>query len=210
MEKFNLLSVRNELSKCRNCNTATACCISNCELFDRAVEAVESGVLEVDICRGCSQYNNSCNGYEHGAPSPFSPSAKRKPIRECTGTLFTSSIRTASSFGADEIWLITRSGNNIPGFKHIIELAPSEMLFRQYINSWKGKPGHLWWEKYRAQYFKQFQKPHFVLKLALLYEKVHNHNKKVLLVCFCENVEYCHRSLIASFMAKKGLKVQIH
>ncbi len=178
--------------------------MKNCELFDRAVEAKEAGVLEMEICYWCPQYQLSCCGYEYATPYPSSHTTTGK------GTLFTASIRTASSFGADEIWLITRSGNNIPGFKHIIELAPSEMLFRQYINSWKGKPGHLWWEKYRAQYFKQFQKPHFVLKLALLYEKVHNHNKKVLLVCFCENVEYCHRSLIASFMAKKGLKVQIH
>ncbi len=210
MEKFNLLSVRNELSKCRNCNTATACCISNCELFDRAVEAVESGVLEVDICRGCSQYNNSCNGYEHGAPSPFNPSVKRKPIRECTGTLFTSSIRKAKTFGADEIWLISRGGNKSPGFKHVRELAPSEMLFRKYLTSWKEKPGHLWWEKYRAQYLKQFQNPHFILKLALLYQKVANQGMNIVITCFCENKKYCHRSLIASFLAKKGLPVQNH
>ena len=204
MNIFHLLVVRNELSKCGKCNITTPCCMNGCEIFDRAVKAKDTNILEVDVCRGCSQYNNSCCGYEYATPYPSSHTTTGK------GTLFTASIRTASSFGADEIWLITRSGNNIPGFKHIIELAPSEMLFRKYLTSWKGKPEHTWWEKYRAQYFKQFQEPGFILKLALLYEKVMKQGLNIVLACFCEREKYCHRSLIASYLAKKGLKVQNH
>ena len=213
-DKYSLLMVRNELKRCRNCNVSNPCCSIDCEIFERAVEAKESGVLEVDICRGCSQYS-SCPGYEDNSGIP-QPLGELHTTIESTsnpgnsGKAVTCSFKQSKSYNADEKWLITRGKKDLPGYKRVPELAPSEELFNKYINHWKGKPGHIWWSKYKSEFMKQFKKPQFLIQLALLYEKVQNQNKNILLVCFCENVEYCHRKLIGFFLLEKGLKVQIH
>ena len=215
IDNYSLLMVRNELNKCRNCNVNSACCSINCEVFNQAVEALEAGVLEADICCGCSKYNNSCAGYESssGIPHPLGESHinidSASSIKD-SGEVITCSFKQSKGFDADEKWLITRGGEGLPGYKRVPELAPSEELFNKYINHWKGKPGHIWWEKYKTQYLKQFQDPQFILKLGLLYEKVVNQNLNIVLSCFCKDEKYCHRSLVASFLAKKGLKVQVH
>jgi len=212
-DKYSLLMVRNELKRCRNCNINTPCCSIDCEVFDKAVEAVENEVLEVDICRGCSKYS-SCSGYKYDSiPQPL---GEVHTIFETTsnsednGEIITCSFKHSKSYDADEKWLITRGGEGLPGYKRVPELAPSEELFNKYLTRWEGKPPSTWWNKYKSEFVKQFKKPQLIIKLALLYEKVQNQNKNILLVCFCENVKFCHRKLIASYLAEKGLKVQVH
>ena len=213
MKEYSFLMVRNELKNCRNCNVNSPCCAIDCEIFNRAVEALEAGVLEVDICRGCSGYN-FCPGYE----SYVSPQMLSKPYitiessynPKVSGEIITSSFKQSKVYDVDEKWLITRGGKNLTGYKWVPELAPSKKLFNKYINSWKEKPPAIWWNKYKSEFMKKFKDPQFIVKLALLYEKVHNQNENILLVCFCKNVKYCHRKLIASFLLEKGLKVQVH
>ena len=212
IDNYSLLMVRNELKKCRNCNVNSPCCVNTCEIFERAVEAKEAGVLESDICRGCSKYS-SCPGYDSngGIPQPFNESYTNiEPTSRDIGKLITCSFKKSKSYNADEKWLITRGGEGLPGYKRVPELAPGEELFNKYINHWKAKPASTWWEKYKSEFMKQFKDPQFIMKSALLYEKVNNQNKNILLICFCENVEYCHRKLVASFLVEKDLKVQVH
>jgi len=214
-DNYSLLMVRNELKKCRNCNVNSPCCSINCEIFDKAVEAVENEVLKANICRGCSQYNNSCPGYDSSGniPQPFKEShitieSTSNPGN--SGEVVTCSFKHSKSYDADEKWLITRGGEGLPGYKRVPELAPSEELFNKYIDYWKDKPASIWWEKYKSEFMQQFKNPQFIMKLALLYEKVYNQNQNILLVCFCQKVKYCHRKIVASFLAEKGLKVQVH
>ena len=214
-DNYSLLMVRNELKKCKNCNLNSPCCVSSCEIFNQAVEAKEAGILEADICRGCSQYNNSCPGYDSsgGIPQPLGEShttIESACNPEDSGEIITCSFKKAKSYDVNEKWLITRGGEGLPGYKRVPELAPSQELFDKYLTRWKDKPASLWWGKYKSEFMKQFKDPQFIMKLALLYEKVHNQNQNILLVCFCEDVEYCHRKLIASFLSEKDLKVQVH
>ena len=214
-DNYSLLMVRNELKKCKNCNLNSPCCVSSCEIFNQAVEAKEAGVLEADICRDCSQYNNSCPGYDSsgGIPQPLGEShttIESTCNPKDSGKVVTCSFKKSKSYDVNEKWLITRGGEGLPGYKRVPELAPSQELFDKYLTRWKEEPPAMWWDNYKSKFMKQFKGPQFIMKLALLYEKVHNQNRIILLVCCCENVKYCHRKLIASFLVEKGLKVQVH
>jgi|GEM_PF-6666316 len=54
------------------------------------------------------------------------------------GTLFTTNVAAMRRTQADEYWLVTRGGGDIPGTIRVKELAPSPGLFRLYLSHWRG------------------------------------------------------------------------
>jgi uncharacterized phage-like protein YoqJ/uncharacterized protein YeaO (DUF488 family) len=117
--------------------------------------------------------------------------------------LFTGSIRDIDPLKYDEIWVIVRSlgsvktGGNI---YHIPQLSPSTELFHDYL-TWK-KQG-IWNqqcfnERYTPRFLKEMEKQNEMLNLLRQRSK----EKNILICCFCDNENMCHRSLVKALVEK--------
>ncbi len=113
----------------------------------------------------------------------------------------------------DETWIIVRSLsnkkalNNINTF-HVPELSPSPELFKAYLG-WK----EVDWGQDR---FQKSYVPRFIIEMLLdkaakdklneLYFK-DKAGKSILLVCFCNDEDICHRSVVGGILQGVGCKV---
>ena len=114
----------------------------------------------------------------------------------------------------DEVWIIVRSikdksflskYNNV---FHVPELSPSMELFMCYL-SWKH--GDVW-DKYKfdnnylPMFLKEMTEKSATQKLNELYFK-DKAGKNILLICFCEIEEMCHRSIVGGLLQGVGVPV---
>ena len=109
----------------------------------------------------------------------------------------------------DEVWLIVRSLKSFPQSNvrmiHVPELSPSLELFlgyceRKNIGAWNGDMFQRW---YVPQFLKEMHGEVQRKYLNKLY--VESKNKHILLVCYCEQEELCHRSIICGLMQGIGV-----
>ena len=111
-----------------------------------------------------------------------------------------------SKYRVDEVWCIVRSlktmpyyGNNIPVF-HVPDLSPSEELFHDYLH-WRDYG--MWGEtKFIKEYVPRFLNemhnvPNRKALSALWFAQ---RKKNILLLCFCDEENTCHRSIIAGLL----------
>lgn len=89
--------------------------------------------------------------------------------------------------------------------KHYLELAPSKVLFDWYL---KNKTKKDWFIEYKRMYKKQIQ--YDQQALASMRQIKHDYLDKginVMLVCFCRDVNLCHRSIIGEAYGAIGIEV---
>ena len=135
---------------------------------------------------------------------------------DCTKTkgdiemIVTENIRNANKGNYDQVWAIVRSLKN-PGrsLVHVPELSPSLQLFWTY-RRWVQN------QTFNKDLFEQVYKPRFLAEMAnspdaqtKLDELValDKAGKRIALVCFCADVNLCHRSLIAELLTERGVNV---
>ena len=106
------------------------------------------------------------------------------------------------------------------GFLHFPTFSPSEKLFNKTMRGWKrlkftksekefmanGKTG-TWFDLYEAHFFqeKSFDKSFKEAIQAVITEV--NQGKRFLMICYCENLERCHRKLVADMLQEAGVPV---
>lgn len=106
------------------------------------------------------------------------------------------------------------------GFTHVPHLAPSEDLYNIAMYKWKklkfkkeekekmarGETG-TWWDLYKERFISEtktrvdFRRAYKRLKQCL------DNGDNVILVCFCENLQRCHRSIVGHMLEEDGYKV---
>lgn len=109
---------------------------------------------------------------------------------------------------ADEVWAVVRSLRyQLPYMFHAPVLSPAWPLFKTYLRlrdkgEWNAKSFN---DIYRPAFMEQIENdPAAQKKLEELIEK-HNAGKNIVLVCFCSDVNLCHRSLISSILSERGV-----
>lgn len=106
------------------------------------------------------------------------------------------------------------------GFIHVPHLSPSENLFKKTMYSWKklkfskeelckmrqGKTG-TWFDLYEEKFIKEtkirkdFKMGYNRLKYYL------NNGVNIIAICYCDDKNKCHRSILASMLKKEGYEV---
>lgn len=118
----------------------------------------------------------------------------------------------------DSVYLIVRSAKNAawllqkPNVYQVKSLSPSVELLSSWLR-WDRSKNHSYDEK--LVHFVKFYAPNFIkemrerigamIMLNILRDKA---NKNIALVCFCQNEELCHRSIIAAICAYNGLPIK--
>ena len=115
-------------------------------------------------------------------------------------------IRNAKPADYDEIWAIVRSLKSKSAYlRQVPELSPSWDLFKKYLSL---KEDGMWNENT----FERIYRPTFLAQIAAdpkaqnaLEELIamHNAGKRIALVCFCTDVNLCHRSIISDILTAR-------
>lgn len=106
-----------------------------------------------------------------------------------------------------EVWAIVRSLKYAnPRIKHVPELSPSWGLFNMYLRL--KEAGNWNEETFRSMYVPQFLKEMKGKVQQQLLNELFSANKSIALVCFCEEEELCHRSIIGGMLQGAGLDVK--
>jgi len=122
------------------------------------------------------------------------------------GKVYTGSLSMIKRLSCDEIWLITRGGDKIKGVKKVTSLAPSPTLYHEYINHWKDTEPQSWWPIYQARFEEELntrEKREALIQLWQLLKA----GKKIALLCYCPDANYCHRTIIGNLLRSKGVEV---
>lgn len=128
-------------------------------------------------------------------------------MKESIGKLYTSNPDNLKYLNQKaEIWQITRSKTLLTNEVILVQgLAPSDQLYKKYINKWKNKPAEDWWHEYEEIFLKELETEEKINNLRLLYKKLCEGNNIVLL-CFCKDAKYCHRRLVGEFFNQYDIK----
>lgn len=105
------------------------------------------------------------------------------------------------SYAYDEIWIITRTLKSVPKcgnvpIYHMPDLAPSSELLNYYLalrnaGNWNKETFET---LYKPRFLKEMQSTRAICALEVLKERAKD--RHILLVCYCQNEELCHRSLV--------------
>jgi|AKZA01.1.fsa_nt_gi Protein of unknown function, DUF488. len=128
--------------------------------------------------------------------------------KEVKGKLYTSNVEGLKkiNFTAD-IYLITRAGYDVNGTIRLKGLSPSPDLFQRYIKEWKDvSDPEKWWPYYKKIFSDELKTDEKLHDLRFIYKELLR-GKNIVLVCFCKNHKYCHRSLVGDFFLEYGVKV---
>lgn len=119
--------------------------------------------------------------------------------------LITSSLADCKNYEAKYKYFIVINPKNVKlkGFVHRPELAPTRELY-SYAMANKNNPD--WFEHYKKQFIHDMHTRAGVINALNDIEKKAKEDD-VLLVCFCSDVNLCHRGLIADEMESRGVKV---
>lgn len=116
-----------------------------------------------------------------------------------------------NQFSPDTIvWAIIRSNKNIPcGIQWIPDLAPSWDLFNRYI-AWRSKKQwntKCFIEEYVPQYLKELKYSDKAIQAIERLKMLTSMGRSVALVCFCQDQNLCHRSILAGVLQGMGFAV---
>lgn len=124
--------------------------------------------------------------------------------------IHTQNLKAVKASDYDEVWVIVRNLKYPPQFQfeHVPELSPSWPLFKTYLDL---KASYSWGKDafeniYKPRFIKQMQRLEAQEMLNKLCE-LDKAGKKICLVCFCDDAELCHRSIIADLLIEKGYNV---
>ncbi len=122
-----------------------------------------------------------------------------------TGRVIVTAVSHIKEVSCDEVWQIMRGGPDIGGAVRVKALAPGDNLFHQYLNQWKDADPQEWWHLYEEQFIKDLNWG-MIKKLMALVKS----GKTIALFCFCRNVDYCHRSIVAKILQEQGAAVEVY
>ena len=113
------------------------------------------------------------------------------------------SVRDVNEMEFDEVWYIVRSLkiNLKESNAHWVpELSPSRELFYKYLDASKaGVYDNKWFsENYVPQFLHEMRNADSMRKLNELYKL--GKSKNILCVCFCEDENLCHRSIVSGLL----------
>jgi len=120
--------------------------------------------------------------------------------------IITCSLSEMKHYDADIKYFIVQSPGKVKvyGMKHRPDLAPSQELF-----SWtlENKSNVNWFEEYKNRFC------YDIIYRAGLRDAISEVESKsqssvIMLVCFCADVNQCHRGLIADELTKRGVHVE--
>jgi len=111
--------------------------------------------------------------------------------------------RVNENVAADIRLQVTRT-RPFPGWIWVPQMAPSEKLFRQYLNwrkqdLWPGK-----WPEYESAFLREMEG---MKKYLDRIEGQLRAGRSVALACFCKDVRYCHRSLLGRYFTERSFQV---
>ena len=129
---------------------------------------------------------------------------------------FSSGRLTLEEF--DSVWLIVRSAKNAawllsrPNVYQVKNLSPSMELLSAWLR-WDKSRRHSYDEK--LEHFVTFYAPNFIKEMRqkigamIMLNKLKDEaDKNIALVCFCQNEELCHRSIIAAICKYNGMDIK--
>jgi uncharacterized protein YeaO (DUF488 family) len=120
--------------------------------------------------------------------------------------IITASLSAARYVNCDLRWLITRQGIESKELLWVPALAPSERLFKRYLEEWKGRGIENYWPLYVEAFEEELKTKEKLDALRELW-RLSSRSVTVGLFCFCASPEHCHRSLIGSFLKRHGATV---
>jgi len=127
--------------------------------------------------------------------------------------IYLDSITNVNALEYDEVWIIVRKlkeSDLIEGSKHIPELSPSTYLLERYIEL---REKGIW----NKESFEKIYVPSFIREIRsrigvkeILNDLVYMSGigQKICLVCYCEDEEICHRSIVSGILAGMGANIQ--
>lgn len=106
------------------------------------------------------------------------------------------------------------------GMIHVPELSPSPELYKKYITRWKYNSftneeqlkldrlglGATWWSLYYEEFIEQMDKEEMQINLNRIIELLEQ-GTDILLICFCGDLEHCHRKILGQYFASLGYRV---
>lgn len=119
--------------------------------------------------------------------------------------LITSSLSECKNYDADYKYFIVINPKNIKlkGIRHMPELAPTRELYHWAMEHKNEKD---WFVHYKEQFISDMKSRTGMIN-ALNYIEKQAKESNVLLICFCNDVNECHRGLIADELEKRGVEV---
>lgn len=122
--------------------------------------------------------------------------------------LITSSLSDCKNYDADYKYfiVINPKGVKLKGISHRPELAPTRELY-SWAMQHKNEPN--WFEHYK-EVFENDLKTRAGMINALNDIESKARTSDVLLICFCSDVNQCHRGIIADELEKRGIIVEKH
>lgn len=126
--------------------------------------------------------------------------------------IYTKSIKQVKISEHDQVWAIVRSlkTHNKDISQQVQELSPSYTLFKIYLDL--KATGN--WNKqtfesiYKPRFLEEMQKPEAQKMLNVLCD-FDKQGENICLVCFCEDANLCHRSLVAELLKARGCNVKV-
>ena len=124
--------------------------------------------------------------------------------------IYLDSVKNAKKYEREvsEVWCIVRSMKFQPkvnGAKimQVADLSPSYDLFKKYLDLRnQGRWNQSAFDTiYTPQFLRELSENHNAMQLLNMLAKS---DKNILLLCFCEDKNTCHRSLIAKELEKMG------
>lgn len=106
------------------------------------------------------------------------------------------------------------------GFIHVPQLAPSEKLYNVTMYKWKklkftkkekeimsvGETG-TWWDLYKERFIKEANE---LNNFKRAYKRLREHldsGRNIILICYCDDVLRCHRSIVGDMLVMEGYEV---
>lgn len=120
------------------------------------------------------------------------------------GTLYLRSVRNFSNVPEGTV-VINIARKDINGLEKFIELAPSKDLFYWYLNN---KESNDWFKEYKIRYTEEIKRGTKSIAMLNYIESKLNEGISICLVCFCEDVNKCHRGIVGKWYELKGLMLK--
>ncbi len=121
--------------------------------------------------------------------------------------IITAPLSAARHVRCDEKWLITRQGIESKELIWVPDLAPSERLFKRYLEEWKGRGIEKYWPIYVEFFERELKSKEKIDALRMLW-RLSSSGVTVGLFCYCSDPQHCHRTLIGSFLKQHGAIVE--
>ncbi len=120
--------------------------------------------------------------------------------------IITAPLSAVRHIQCDERWLITRVEAEGEGILWVPDLAPSQRLFRRYLDEWKGTFVEDYWPQYVQMFQEELKQKSKLFVLRRIW-KLSSQGVSIALFCYCQSPEHCHRTLVGDFLRSHGAEV---